>query len=336
MLLRYEKLPKHCFRCGHIGHVVRNCPVEPTGDELEDYDFGFGSKGSQLFGGTARTGKGGEEFRGSYNGQLAIARKLVVGTSTAVGPPKISVSELGRETLTMGRDSRKQSTVGSELVGITMNMVNVARNLGEEFEKEELTSVITDTAAKEELTLGSTANTGKKELTSVIAPNKTVVNLREASVEVDLRHVGDKSACAFSSVSAVPVEIGPSMAQLGKEFVGLKEQVGRVEGFCEMEVDSSLATNKSQCDSGSGGNLEETGGARKKARPKVGKWKRWARDGTRFDSGLSSEIQLGKRGLEDGITQAEKKLKPYTAGVGSATEHDEISAGRLSPACREP
>ncbi|KAK1581774.1 hypothetical protein Q3G72_008959 [Acer saccharum] len=255
MLLRYEKLPKHCFRCGHIGHVVRNCPVEPTGDELEDYDLlfgswlkvesppkrndsrqryeaigfggpgggGFGSKGSQLFGGTARTEKGGEEFRGSYNGQLAIARKLVVGTSTAVGPPKISVSELGRETLTMGRDSRKQSTVGSELVGITMNMVNVARNLGEEFEKEELTSVITDTAAKEELTLGSTANTGKKELTSVIAPNKTVVNLKEASVEVDLRHVGDKSACAFSSVSAVPVEIGPSMAQLGKEFVGLKE-----------------------------------------------------------------------------------------------------------------
>ncbi|TXG72009.1 hypothetical protein EZV62_000588 [Acer yangbiense] len=43
MLLKYERLPEHCFRCGLLGHTVRYCVQEKVGDGPENYDQLFGS-----------------------------------------------------------------------------------------------------------------------------------------------------------------------------------------------------------------------------------------------------------------------------------------------------
>ncbi|KAK2648966.1 hypothetical protein Ddye_016455 [Dipteronia dyeriana] len=42
MLLRYERLPEHCFRFGKIGHVVRECSIAAESDGPEDYNVLFG------------------------------------------------------------------------------------------------------------------------------------------------------------------------------------------------------------------------------------------------------------------------------------------------------
>ncbi|KAK2639013.1 hypothetical protein Ddye_026808 [Dipteronia dyeriana] len=42
MLLRYEKLPKHCFRYGRLRHVVKDCPKDVEGDGPEDFNLLFG------------------------------------------------------------------------------------------------------------------------------------------------------------------------------------------------------------------------------------------------------------------------------------------------------
>ncbi|TXG51275.1 hypothetical protein EZV62_023799 [Acer yangbiense] len=42
MLLIYKRLPEHCYRCGHLGHAVRDCLEKKIGNGLEDFDQLFG------------------------------------------------------------------------------------------------------------------------------------------------------------------------------------------------------------------------------------------------------------------------------------------------------
>ncbi|KAK3218780.1 hypothetical protein Dsin_012750 [Dipteronia sinensis] len=42
MLLWYERLTEHCFRCGRLGHVVRDCLEARAGDGPKDFDHLFG------------------------------------------------------------------------------------------------------------------------------------------------------------------------------------------------------------------------------------------------------------------------------------------------------
>ncbi|KAK2634999.1 hypothetical protein Ddye_029791 [Dipteronia dyeriana] len=41
MLLRYERLPTHCFCCGRLGQVIRDCTVEADKDIPEDHNLIF-------------------------------------------------------------------------------------------------------------------------------------------------------------------------------------------------------------------------------------------------------------------------------------------------------
>ncbi|TXG60912.1 hypothetical protein EZV62_012275 [Acer yangbiense] len=42
MLLKYERLPDFCFRCGHLGHSCRDCPDKLTGDVAIGEEFLYG------------------------------------------------------------------------------------------------------------------------------------------------------------------------------------------------------------------------------------------------------------------------------------------------------
>lgn len=44
LLLWYEKLLDHCFRCGRLGYMVRDFSVEAEGDVIEDFNTLFGPR----------------------------------------------------------------------------------------------------------------------------------------------------------------------------------------------------------------------------------------------------------------------------------------------------
>ncbi|TXG48918.1 hypothetical protein EZV62_024793 [Acer yangbiense] len=284
MLLRYEKLPEHCYRCGRLGHVVRNCPVKVVGEEPEDFNLLFGPwmkvespakrndfrqrYEENIYGGSGGGGSGSGKPNFGKTWALKIhdkldsqgighkgARKVMIGVTEMIGPLIISVTDRRKEILATGRDLRDQDGEKNEKLGIAKNQISVARKLGNDFEKERLTTFKIDN----NINVGSKEDSSKKE-------GKHMTN-KELTKE-DKRRDSPK----FGGVS-----VG-NVADVGEGNKGnlgdAKERLGRAKDLCAMEVDIGLALSKLIISSGMNGLVEKKGEEGKLVRPKPGKWKR--------------------------------------------------------------
>ena len=68
--------------------------------------------------------------------------------------------------------------------------------------------------------------------------------------------------------------------------------------------------------------------------PKVGKWKRWARDGAKTKAAAQGGMKLGKRIQEVQVLGSDKKQKVVSNVEILSSDINESSAGRSQPACR--
>ncbi|TXG51048.1 hypothetical protein EZV62_023572 [Acer yangbiense] len=250
MLLKYEKLLDHCFWCGRLGHIVRDCLEVMIGDGPEDFDQLFGSwlKADS----PVKLGK----FRQRREDNLPGDVRPRTGTSEGVLPGN-------REKEVIRTDDGGSSTVNRKV--IEANTVAGQQCISSSLSKE------VGVLVKEGVAISGLA---AKE-------GCDVVGLAE---KAHLDILSDSSL----NVTAEGITIGLEST--------------------EMEVDGS--THKSSM-------LEVTtisaGSATVQHGPKAGKWKRWARDGVKIDSGLGEVGSLGKRAVSRISSDSGKKQKVVTS-----------------------
>ncbi|TXG67179.1 hypothetical protein EZV62_008454 [Acer yangbiense] len=124
---------------------------------------------------------------------------------------------------------------------------------------------------------------------------------------VGVKGLLDCSVTGAVSVMGLGNQVGVSVEAVG----GVENTLDQTKGVSGMDLDYGLGNSfmGKVYPNGPSSSIVEQIGAGMSVGPKVGKWKRWARDGVKINNGVRSETSLGKRSLVDIDVLTEKKLK---------------------------
>ncbi|KAK3217732.1 hypothetical protein Dsin_011702 [Dipteronia sinensis] len=293
MLLRYERLPEHCFRCGRLGHVVRDCLEIKLGDGPEDFDKLFGPwfkadspvkicKVRQM-----REEKRYENDRGTSGFARDIPTRNVdklEDSHVASGRFQIIRFEIDADMATMvqrvessidGQDLGVQTGIGEISVGKGNESYQARKNLGAILANEDLIPYSSKKVAGCQLT-----NQQLKKCASVHEKNDGNMTL-----------VGN-----LGSGNGLPNDIALQNTYIRPSIV-----INTSPNLVEIDVDSGLQGYNVLDKAELADSLVIS-----QYSPKASKWKRWGRDCVKKDSRLNEGSELWKRPADRGESGSEK------------------------------
>ncbi|TXG70623.1 hypothetical protein EZV62_005558 [Acer yangbiense] len=142
MLLRYERLLEHCFRCGTIGHVVRDCSMKATSIEPKDFNLLYGPWLRTSSPERSSNNQGKKEEHSRQRNSVVPLQIADDSTTTEVSKDMIPVEKVadGRGETSV-RDLGDEIGKNREVVGIESK---ARKNLFEVFGKDDLADIKKD------------------------------------------------------------------------------------------------------------------------------------------------------------------------------------------------
>jgi hypothetical protein len=348
MLLRYERLPDHCFQCGRLGYVVRDCPDGRGADGSTDFNLLYGAwlkASSPTKGGQFRSKRDGNRFGESsedvrpvktnpiirnITGQLLEGddgpgkRKPMTGTIADGGRPRVELGISDKGNDGNPQEGENDSENMGEKEGLHKGRVLIDKSFGESLMAINPSLPFEDNGIGELTRISQSQNaisTGGSSLESKQISRDGVYKLKDGGAVGPVR------------------SIGPSDSTYTRQIID--DEIGLYDNFmtnplgAKMDVDSGKV--KVEIKDQNIHSLETSGGsllAGNKGGVKTGKWKRWARDGVKHDNDMVGEAQLGKRAGQGG--EDSNSAKFAKCDNGARVHSSDISAGRSLPACRSP